>query len=641
MTLGDPTLLGASLSASGCNFSVYAPHVDDAKLALFNADDSYLVIPMHRHGDGTYTVAVENVHAGTRYGYFCQKGAQFQWILDPYAGEICDSLFTRSVAEPTLLAKVVDHRFDWQQSVAPNTAMSHTALFELHVKGFTQQHLGIAEAFRGTYLGLCQPEAIAFFQQAGITALQLLPVAAKQDEPHLLDKALTNYWGYNPVAFFAPDARFAIRDPVNEFKQMVRELHRHGIEVILDVVFNHTAEGGSGGPVFHQKWLDPEFYLRNKQGSLHNYTGCGNTVDLSHPPAMRMVMDALRHWVSEYHIDGFRFDLAATLGRHRENFCASAAFFQAVYQDPILRRCKLIAEPWDIGPNGYQLGQFPLGWHECNDKFRDNMRSFWHGTGATVADFATRLMGSRDLFSAANWPQKLSVNYITYHDGFTLQDLVSYQGRHNCANGEGGRDGHGDNHSDNHGVEGPTDDLAIQGYREHQKRNLMASLLFSFGVPHLLAADHVSHSQQGNNNAYCQDNALSWLDWAAAQNDTFGPWLAVMMDKRHRYMVPMIDAFCGENRKCHRINWTTSAGLPLSEHDWHQRKAIQLHMGLFDDGQEMLYLINPTPTDKTFTLPAGKAWTLICDTSTADLSDSVLPQSQFDLAPYSMAIGVR
>ncbi len=480
---------------------------------------------------------------------------------------------------------------------------------------------------------------IEFYKSQEINTIQLLPIAACMHEPHLLNMGKVNYWGYNPYVFMAPDPRYASADAVTELKTVVRELHRHGIEVILDVVYNHTAEAGQDGPVFNLKALDESYYLKHGE-HFDNYTGCGNTVDLAYQPSLNLVMDTLRHWVSEYHIDGFRFDLAATLGRNGDNFNPDAAFFKAVAQDPVLKGVKLIAEPWDIGPNGYQVGNFPFGWNECNDRLRDITRSFWRGDQGYLKEFATRIMGSRDLYSAANWPYKLTVNYITYHDGFTLQDLVSYKHKHNEANGEKNRDGHGDNRSDNYGVEGETDKASVIEIREKQKRNFMASLLFAFGIPHILTADILSHSQGGNNNAYCQDNEISWLNWESdGRVSAFKNWLAEMVKARQEYMVPFIRAFSGEDRNSNRIFWRRVDGTMMEHDDWNRLSSVALHLGIDKQGSEMVYCINQTNAPARFSLPYenNQSWTMICNTDDHKLHQPI-NKNQVLIAPLSMAI---
>lgn len=613
---GTPFPLGTTLSIDGCNFAIHAPQGNGLHLVLFAQDAPPAYLPLNKNVNNIYTLFLSGVQSGTRYAYCIINSQGTHWILDPYAKRLTTNPETASIPA----AVIQNHEFDWEQSDLPGIEREKAVLYELHVKGFTQQHPGIPEALRGKFLGLCQPTVIEHFKHLGVTTLQLMPIATSFDEAHLADKKLTNYWGYNPLCWFAPDEKFAVNDPVTELKTMVKILHEHDIEVILDVVYNHTAESGKDGPTHNFKLIAPKTYLKNDKEGFENHSGCGNTVDLSYSPALRTVMDSLRYWVEEFHIDGFRFDLAATLGRRGDDFDRQSGFFQVIQQDPVLQKVKLIAEPWDIGPNGYQLGAFPSGWNECNDRFRDTIRSFWNHT-AQLGEFATRLMGSRDLFSAAKWPDKLCVNYICYHDGFTLQDLVSYNEKHNVDNKENNRDGHGDNRSFNHGIEGKTVNTGIIELRRKQKKNMMMTLLFSFGIPHILAVDSFSHSQQGNNNAYCQDTPISWTNWNLSREESdFMDWFSEMIEARNQYMLPFINAFSGENRGHHRIHWMQSDGHILQMNDWHDHAAIALHLGLYKDESELLYLINPTKIPTRFKLPAGSAWTIISDTSEHTIS---------------------
>lgn len=644
-TASRPYPLGAALDPNGCNFSIYAPANDDLVLALFNSDGSYETHPLEGEYAGIKHTYMAGIKAGQRYGFISHEDDNsLLYVSDPYAKALDAPLtYTPPFSEEDSfeLAKciVISDDFDWQDSHKPAISRDEMVLFETHVKGLTQLHPNVDDTVRGTYLGLISEPMLQFYREQHINTLQLLPIAACMHEPHLLDMGKVNYWGYNPFVFMAPDPRYAVKDAVTELKTVIRELHKQGIQVILDVVYNHTAEGGQDGPVFNLKALDPNYYLRHGP-HYANFTGCGNTVDLSYQPSLNLVMDTLRYWVSEYKIDGFRFDLAATLGRRGDDFSSDAAFFKAVAQDPILREVKLIAEPWDIGPNGYQVGNFPFGWNETNDKLRDITRSFWRGDQGYLKEFATRLMGSRDLYSAANWPYKLTVNYITYHDGYTLQDLVSYKHKHNEANGEQNRDGHGDNRSDNYGEEGETDNLVIQATRERQKRNFMASLLFAFGIPHILTADVLSHTQKGNNNAYCQDNEISWINWENTERKgIFKEWLAQMVAARQTYMVPFIRAFSGDERNFNRIFWRRVDGELMEHDDWNRVRAVALHMGIGEDEQEMLYLINQTNAPARFKLPhdRGQDWKIICDTNLSHIQPGHAEGEILQL-PSSMAI---
>ncbi len=639
----SPFPLGATLNDHGCNFAVHAPNIRNLKLVLFGKNGLRRSLPFKRDYSGVQYMFVNGIESGQEYGFSLEFEGENYLVSDPYAKAISQPLNYQqpySAIKSWRMAKSVvrDNAFDWQGAQPPRIPREKTILFETHVKGLTKLHPNVTREEQGTYLGLVSDAMLNYYKQQNINAIQLLPVAACMHEPHLLEMKKVNYWGYNPYLFMAPDPRYAKHDAVTEFKTAVRELHKNGIEVILDVVYNHTAEGGEGGPVFNLKALDPRYYL--KQGQYHmNYTGCGNTVNLDYQASLNLVMDTLRYWVTEYQIDGFRFDLAATLGRNGDNFNTRAAFFRAVEQDPILKTVKLIAEPWDIGPNGYQVGAFPDGWNECNDKFRDITRSFWRGDNGYLKKFATRLMGSRDIYSASRWPQKMTVNYITYHDGYTLQDLVSYKDKHNEANGEDNRDGHGDNRSDNYGEEGPTKNTAIIALREKQKRNFLTSLLFSFSIPHILTADAVSHSQNGNNNAYCQDNEISWLNWEETEDkQEFSTWLSDMITARQKHMVPFIEAFSGKTRNDNRVHWYRPDSKPMEIGDWDNLKSVGLYLGIGHDGDELLYLINQASSPARFKLPKEyKSWRLIVNTANSVVGEGALGKESL-LEPMSMMI---
>ncbi|MGR5451675.1 glycogen debranching protein GlgX [Vibrio sp. PNB22_3_1] len=639
-----PYPLGATLNKDGCNFAIHAPSTKDIQLALFSDNGSYSLHDLPGDDAGIRHTFIPDIQTGQEYGYVVSHHDEQLLISDPYAKSINKALHYHPPFSPAKSfdmpkCVVIDDSFDWQETEHPRIPREEMVLFETHVKGLTQQHPEVLEATKGRYLGLASSEMLAFYKQQNINTLQLLPVAACMHEPHLLKMDKVNYWGYNPYLFMVPDPRYAENDAVTELKTTIRELHKHGIEVILDVVYNHTAEGGDGPTTFNLKALDPHFYIKHGQ-HFANFTGCGNTVDLTYQPALNLVMDTLRYWVSEFKVDGFRFDLAATLGRQGDDYNPDAAFFKAVAQDPVLRETKLIAEPWDIGPNGYQVGNFPFGWNECNDKLRDIARSFWRGDQGYLKEFATRLMGSRDIYSAANWPYKLTVNYITYHDGFTLQDLVSYKQKHNEANGEQNRDGHGDNRSENYGVEGESENLIIIATREKQKRNLMASLLFAFGIPHILTADLLSHTQRGNNNAYCQDNDISWLDWSKSERKHhFMAWMSQMVANRNQYMVPFIRAFSGEHRNNNRIFWHRTDGSLMEHDDWNRLSSVALHLGIGKKGQELVYLINQTNAPARFKLPSDRAqeWVTICNTNVRNLNPGHA-KGEVLLSPTSMMI---
>jgi glycogen operon protein len=516
-----------------------------------------------------------------------------------------------------------------------------TIVYELHVRGFTRRHPHVPENLRGTYAGLGWPEVVDYVRSLGVTSVELLPIHTFVSESHLRDKGLTNYWGYNTIGFFAPDPRYAsdVPNSLREFKEMVARFHEAGLEVILDVVYNHTAEGNERGPTLCFRGIDNATYYRllpDRPRYYVNDTGTGNTLNLSHARVIQMVTDSLRYWVSEMHIDGFRFDLGTILAREPNGFDNRSGFLKAVGQDPLLATVKLIAEPWDCGPGGYQVGAFPPGWAEWNDKFRDTVRDWWRGQ-ANAAALTPRLCASGDVFNHRGRRPSASVNFVTAHDGFTLRDLVSYNDKHNEANGEDNQDGTSNNRSWNHGAEGPTDDVAIVALRERQMRNFLATLLLSQGTPMLLAGDELGHSQSGNNNAYCQDNETSWLDWRIDEREAallrFTQKLTAL---RHRYPVLRRSRFLtgeyDESLGVKDVTWINVAGREMQAEDWGDGAMRCFGMlldgraqvtGIHRRGQEatLLLVLNAHHDAVPFTLPecAGcKGWTLLVDTSRSD-----------------------
>ncbi len=541
--------MGASFTGDGVNFAVFSAHAERIELCLFTSDGRKEMarLPILERDGDIWHIHVGGLTPGTVYGfrahgpYAPEQGHRFnpnKLLLDPYAralegrlkwsdavmgykigsarGDL--SFDTRDSAFAVPKAVVTDPSFSWGSDTAPRSPRIDTVIYEAHVKSMTALHPGVEPGLRGTYLGLCSDVMIDHLLKLGVTAIELLPVQAFIDDRFLVAKGLRNHWGYNTLAFFAPEPRFMSRGALWEFQTMVRRFHAAGIEVILDVVYNHTAEGDEWGPTLAFRGLDNASYYRLAGGGRHyvNDAGTGNTLNLTHPMVLRMVMDSLRYWVEFAHVDGFRFDLATALGREAHGFDPNGGFFDAIRQDPVLSRVKLIAEPWDIGPGGYQLGGYPHPFHEWNDKYRDGVRRFWKGDAGMTRDLSARLLGSADRFDHSGRAATSSVNFVTSHDGFTLQDLVSFTIKRNFANGEENRDGHSENHSDNLGVEGPTKDARVQAARGLRKRNLLATLMLSQGVPMLLAGDEIGHSQGGNNNAYAQDNETSWIDWARA-----------------------------------------------------------------------------------------------------------------------------
>jgi len=549
--------LGATWDGNGVNFAIFSESATGVELCLFDTPEATTEssrIALTERRDMVWHCYVPDLRPGQLYGYRFQgpydpaKGHRFNHnkiVLDPYARAIgrdirwCDEMFGYKVGDPAAdlsfderddahaapLAVVIDSAFTWGDDRSPLTPWHETIIYEMHVKGFTKLHPAVPEALRGTYAGLASPAAIEHLTKLDVTAVELLPVYHRLDDRHLVERGLGNYWGYNTLAFFAPEQRYSASrkadETVREFKTMVRALHSVEIEVILDVVYNHTCEGNQMGPTLSFRGVDNASYYRVSPEDPRYYvdfTGCGNTLNMRHPRVLQLIMDSLRHWVTEMHVDGFRFDLASALARELHDVDKLGAFFDIIHQDPILAQVKLIAEPWDLGDGGYQVGNFPSQWSEWNGKYRDNVRRFWKGDGATVSEFATRICGSSDLYEWSSRRPSASINFITCHDGFTLQDLVSYHFKRNEANGDANHDGADDNQSWNCGAEGPTDDAAVNALREKQKRNFLTTLLLSQGVPMLLAGDEIGKSQLGNNNAYCQDDELTWLNWNLDDN---------------------------------------------------------------------------------------------------------------------------
>jgi isoamylase len=543
--------LGATWDGAGVNFALYSEHATKVELCLFDSIDAVKEarrIELREHTDQVFHAYLPELVPGQLYGYRVHgpyepaKGHRYngnKLLLDPYAHSIGrdlrwdDALFgykvgdtqadlsfdERDSAAHAPLAVVIDPAFTWGDDRPPRTPWHKTLIYELHVKGFTKLNPHVPENLRGTYAGLASEGAIRHLVDLGITAVELLPVHYHVDDRFLGEQGKVNYWGYNTLGFFAPAARYVAtsipQDAVQQFKMMVRALHAAGIEVILDVVYNHTAEGNQMGPTLSMRGIDNASYYKLAQDARYymDYTGCGNSLNVRHPRVLQLIMDSLRYWVLDMHVDGFRFDLASTLARSLHAVNRLASFFDIIHQDPVLSRVKLIAEPWDVGEGGYQVGNFPVLWTEWNGKYRDSVRRFWKGDGDLASELATRLTGSSDLYQRDGRKPYASINFITCHDGFTLEDLVRYNNKHNEANGEENRDGSNDNNSWNCGAEGPTADAEINQLRERQKRNLVATLLLAQGVPMLLGGDELSHSQKGNNNGYAQDNDITWLNW--------------------------------------------------------------------------------------------------------------------------------
>jgi isoamylase len=582
------TGLGAHADARGADFAVFSSVAAAVELCLF--DDAGTEHRQQMAVDDSYVwrCRVEGVGHGARYGFRVHgpwdpaSGSRCnaaKLLLDPYARAVAGAVTWQPALrgdDPADSAPFVPRsivcagEFDWRGDRRPQTPLEDSIIYELHVKGFTKQHPAVAAELQGSYRGLAEPAVLEYLQRLGVTAVELLPVHQFVHDGALVARGLRNYWGYQSIGYFAPHNEYASSgdggDQVDEFKTMVRALHAAGLEVILDVVFNHTAEGSELGPTLCFRGLDNAAYYRltDDPSRYVDDTGCGNTFDTHRPAGLRLVLDSLRYWVSEMHVDGFRFDLAASLGRGARDFDAFSSFLEAVGQDPVLADVKLIAEPWDVGYGGYELGDFPPGWSEWNGRYRDTVRDFWRGTDGMLADFATRLTGSADLFGQGRRPSA-SINLVTVHDGFTLADLVSYDTKHNDANGEDNRDGTDDNRSWNCGVEGPTDDLDVLSLRLRQRRNFLATLLLSEGVPLLLGGDELGRSQDGNNNAYCQDNATSWVDWSLAGADgDLSEFVASLCRFRLRHPILLRRRFFTEGE----VSWLRPDGEAMTAADW-------------------------------------------------------------------------
>jgi glycogen operon protein len=644
--------LGAQWDGEGVNVAVSSSTAYSIELCLYDETGRHerARAPLPGHTGDVFHGYLPGAGPGMVYGLRAQgpwwpdRGHRFnpyKLLLDPYARELvgrfewraehfgADANFPGHMdmtdnGPHALKARVVADAFDWEGDRHPYTPLAETVLYELHVEGFTKTHPGVPAALRGTYAGLASDAAIAHLKRLGVTAVDLLPVHQRVDEQRLVRQGLVNYWGYNTIGFFCPEPRLAAagaaRGVRDEFRAMVRRLHAAGIEVILDVVYNHTAEGDEPGPTLSWRGLDNAGWYRlppDARARYENITGCGNTLDLHQPRVLQMVLDSLRYWAGEMHVDGFRFDLATVLGRGEGAFEPRGAFFAAIAQDPLLSTLKLIAEPWDLGVGGYQLGGFPRGWLEWNDRFRDTMRSFWIEGRHARGEFALRLCGSADLYQAAGRAPADSVNFVVSHDGFTLADLVAYERRHNDANGEGNRDGHGDNHSANFGVEGPTDDPAILATRDRVCRALLATLLLSQGTPMLAAGDELGRTQRGNNNAYCLDDATSWIDWQRA-DDALVALCARLLALRRQAGVfaPHWHDGLPDARGLPDLSWLRADGAAMRLEDWSQLDRQVLGCLVGRPGRlrvPLLLLFNAEPNDRAYPLPGG-TWQIVLHT---------------------------
>ena len=694
---GSSYPLGATWNGAGVNFAIFSEHATAVELCLFDnpeATKESKRIRMREHTDQVWHCYLPDARPGQLYGYRLhgpyepERGFRFnpnKLLLDPYAKAIGreltwdDSLFGYSVGDEAEdlsfderdsapfapLAEVIDPAFTWGNDSPPNTRWHRTLIYEAHVKGFTKLHPEL-EGSGGTYAALSSDAAIRHLKEIGVTAVEVLPVHYFLDDRQLLERGLKNYWGYNTLGFFAPAPRYCSTgkgsDAVREFKTMVRALHGAGIEVIVDVVYNHTAEGNHLGPMLSFRGIDNTNYYRlvpDAPRYCMDYTGCGNTFNMRSPKVLQLIMDSLRYWTLEMHVDGFRFDLASALARELHEVDKLGAFFDIIHQDPVLSNVKLIAEPWDLGEGGYQVGNFPVGWTEWNGKYRDSVRRFWKGDGATVNELASRLCGSSDLYERSGRRPWASINFITCHDGFNLDDLVSYNEKHNEANGEDNRDGSDDNASWNCGAEGPTNDGEIRALRALQKRNLLATLLLSQGVPMLLAGDEIGHSQGGNNNVYCQDNELSWLNWELSEEQQqhfefvkqlVKVWQTQPVLRRRNFFLGR--SIRGSEVK--DITWFNPAGQEMGEEEWNtpfvRCLGVRWAGDLITDvdefgerivGDTILILLNAHYEPIPFVLPevvGEHDWELLLDTAKPNLTDKAPGQLPFTLEGRSMAV---
>jgi glycogen operon protein len=686
---GRPYPRGATWDGMGVNFALFSESAEKVELCLFDASGRHEVqrILLGEQTDQIWHAYLPQARPGLLYGYRIygpyrpKQGLRFnghKLLLDPHARNIVGSVrwhdalfgyrvghaegdlsFDRRDSAPYMpRCKVVESAFSWGDDRAPEVPWPEMVIYETHVRGFTRRHPEVPHALRGTYAGLSSAPVIEYLKRLGVTTLELMPVHAFVDDRTLVERGLRNHWGYNSIGYFAPEHRYSASGKISEFKTMVRTLHAAGIEVLLDVVYNHTAEGNEFGPTLSFRGIDNTAYYRlvpEEPRHYQDFTGTGNTLDMQHPRVLQLLMDSLRYWVTEMHVDGFRFDLASALARELFEVDRLSAFFDVLRQDPVLSRVKLIAEPWDLGSGGYQVGNFPVGWAEWNDKYRDTMRAYWKGDGGLIGEFAKRLTGSSDLYNRSSRRPYASINFVAAHDGFTLADLVAYNDKHNQANGEDNRDGNDHNLSWNCGVEGPTEDAEVLALRARQQRNFIATLLLSQGIPMLLAGDEIGRTQQGNNNAYCQDNELSWVDWSPGD----GKRSLLAFTRRLialRAAHPVFrrrDFFQGRpliGSSVRDIVWLQPDGSEMTEQVWQQDYARALAVFLSGDGlnetdargravrdDSFVLLFNAAAETVTFVLPPSlhlAAGELLVDTTRAE---DPLTEAPFDPArPFEL-----
>jgi glycogen operon protein len=672
ISAGTPFPLGATWDGKGVNFALYAANADLVELCLFDKDSKQEKqrIKVTEKTRSIWHIYLEGVAPGQHYGYRVHgpydpySGRRYnanKLLLDPYAKAITgdlvwdDSLFgytlgkddlamdDRDSAAYMLRSVVIDLAYDWEGVEKPKTHYNETVIYEAHVKGLTYLHPAIPEKIRGTYAAIGHPAIINYLKELGITAIELMPIHQFIDDRHLTERGLRNYWGYNTIGFFAPHSRYASSgqngEQVKEFKDMVKALHKAGIEVILDVVYNHTAEGNHLGPTLSFKGIDNEDYYRLTDDKRYymDYTGTGNTLKATSPNVLRLMMDSLRYWVQEMQVDGFRFDLASTLARGLHEVNMLGAFFSIIQQDPVISQVKLIAEPWDVGEGGYQVGNFPQGWAEWNGKYRDCIRDYWRGEESMLGEFALRITGSPDLYQDSERRPTASVNLITAHDGFTLHDLVSYNEKHNEANGEHNQDGEDHNRSNNYGAEGQTDNPDINAIRNRQKRNLLTTLFLSQGIPMLVAGDEIGRTQHGNNNAYCQDNETSWLHWNAVDEDLLAFTRKLIALRANNPVFRKAKWFRGQPKPetgLPDIAWFLPSGIEMEDSHWDEDFAKSLAVYLHDSNTAFYVIYNAHHDSINFRLPAatwGKKWQKQLDTGLNNLPAAFSHDEEMDI----------
>jgi isoamylase len=695
---GSPFPLGATWDGRGVNFALYSENATGVELCLLGKSGQETRIPVRERTGFSWHCYIPSLKPGQMYGYRVsgpyepERGLRFNpqnLLLDPYAKALDrpeqwdDGLFAYELGTPSADLKrserdargaprgvVIDPTFDWGNDAAPNIPFHKSVFYEVHVKGATQRHPEVPPEIRGKYAGLASAPMIKYLTELGITAVELLPVHGFVDDKHLLEQGKRNYWGYNSIAFFAPDVRYRTIDTagsgVLEFKHMVKSLHAAGIEVILDVVYNHTAEGNHLGPTISFKGIDnPTYYRLVHDDPRHyfDYTGTGNTLNVRHPQTLQLIMDSLRYWITEMHVDGFRFDLASTLARSLHEVDQLSSFFTIVRQDPVISRVKLIAEPWDVGEGGYQVGNFPTGWAEWNGKYRDAIRAFWRGLGRDTGELGYRLTGSSDLYASNGRAPFSSVNFIVAHDGFTLADLVSYNDKHNEENGENNRDGTTDNNSWNCGAEGRSDDPKVQACRAKQMRNFLATLLLSQGTPMICGGDEIGRTQRGNNNAYCQDNETSWYDWTLGEDqkallDLTKRLISLRRDHPALHRAKFFKGRRIRGTDVRDIMWYRHDGAEMNDADWNNPQTATV--GLFLAGQgiddvdeegnlvvddDFFLVFNGSEHPIPYTLPRGTsshgAWQLLVDTNDDGAHEHLPPGAKTEIVSRSMKLFIH